>query len=100
MKLGILVNTDRHPNHVIGLTKAALAKGYEVIIFAMDDGARLLVSPGFPELCPTPGVTMNYCGLSVKQLNLGSEEPFGELVSGSQYQNASMIHVADRVIVL
>jgi hypothetical protein len=100
MKLGILVNTDRHPDHVIGLTKAALAKGHEVIIFTMDEGARLLSAPGFPDLCRTPGVTMSFCGLSAKQLNAGPKELQDELVQGSQYHNALMIHISDRVIVM
>ena len=39
MKLGILVNTDRHLKvEIAGLTHAALAKGHEVAIFAMDEG--------------------------------------------------------------
>jgi predicted peroxiredoxin len=100
MKLGILVNTERHPGHVIGLTKAALARGHEVIIFIMDGGERLLATPGFPELCKTPGVTMSFCDLSAKQLNTCPEELPEELVQGSQYHNAVMNHVADRVIVL
>jgi predicted peroxiredoxin len=100
MKLGILVNTDRHPIYVIGLTNAALAKGHEVIIFTMDEGARLLETPGFPELCQTTGVTMSFCELSAKQLSMGRGELSEELVRGSQYHNAAMVHVADRVIVL
>jgi predicted peroxiredoxin len=100
MKLGILVNTDRHPGHVIGLTKAALARGHEVIIFIMDEGTKLLATPGLPELCKTPGVTMSFCDLSAKQLDAGPEELSEELVRGSQYHNAVMNHVADRVIIL
>jgi predicted peroxiredoxin len=100
MKLGILVNTDRHPGHVIGLTKAALSRGHEVIIFTMDEGAKLLAAPRFRELCKTPGVTMSFCDLSAKQLDTGPEEVPEELMAGSQYHNAVMNHVADRVIVL
>jgi predicted peroxiredoxin len=99
MKLGILVNTDRHPAAVVGLTNAALAKGHEVIIFAMDDGAKLLAAPGFRELCTIGGVTMNFCDYSTKQLSVSEELP-QEMGRGSQYLNAVMNHVADRVIVL
>ena len=42
MKLGILVNTDKHLAAVTGITRAAIDKGHEVTIFAMDDGTRLL----------------------------------------------------------
>ncbi len=100
MKLGILVNTDRHAHHVIGLTKAALKKGHEVIIFTMDEGVRLLAAPGFEDLCKTAGVTMSFCDHSAKQLGADSEDLPEELVPGSQYHNAVMNHEADRVIVL
>jgi predicted peroxiredoxin len=100
MKLGILVNTDRHPGHVVGLTKAALSKGHEVIIFSMDEGTRLLATPEFAELCKTAGVTMSFCGHSAKQMGAVAEGIPQELVAGSQYKNAEMNHDADRVIVL
>jgi predicted peroxiredoxin len=100
MKLGILVNTDRHSADVIGLTKAALAKGHEVIIFTMDEGARLLATSGFRELCRTAGVMMSFCDYSTKQLGAGPEDLVEEMVRGSQYHNAVMNHEADRVIVL
>ena len=38
MKLGILVNTDRHVKDLVGLAKAALSKKHEVIVFFMDSG--------------------------------------------------------------
>jgi hypothetical protein len=50
MKLGIFVNTNRHVNHVVGIVKAALAKGHEVVMFNMDDGTKVLGSPEFAEL--------------------------------------------------
>ena len=46
MKLGILVNSDRNLEAITGMTRAALAKGHEVLLFAMDDGTRLL-RPGY-----------------------------------------------------
>ncbi|MCC6347244.1 MAG: DsrE family protein, partial [Nitrospirales bacterium] len=45
MKLGIFVNTDRHPDDLAGITRAALSKGHEVVIFFMDSGTRLLRVP-------------------------------------------------------
>jgi predicted peroxiredoxin len=100
MKLGILVNTDRHLNHVMGLVRAALGKGHELIIFTMDDGTKLLATPEFSELCKTEGVTMSFCDHSAKHVGAATEGLPEEIVCGSQYNNAVMNHDADRVIVL
>ncbi len=100
MKLGIFVNTNRHLNHVVGIVKAALAKGHEVVLFNMDDGTKLLGTPEFAELCRTKGVSMSFCDHSAKGLNVTTEGLPSEIVCGSQYNNAVMNHDADRLIVL
>jgi predicted peroxiredoxin len=100
MKLGIFVNTNRHLNHVVGIVKAALAKGHEVVMFNMDDGTKLLGTPEFAELCRTKGVTMSFCDHSAKGMNVTTEGLPAEIVCGSQYNNAVMNHDADRLIVL
>ncbi len=100
MKLGIFVNTNRHLNHVVGIVKAALAKGHEVVMFNMDDGTKLLGTPEFSELCRTKGVTMSFCDHSAKGMNVTTEGLPAEIVCGSQYNNAVMNHDADRLIVL
>lgn len=100
MKLAVLVNTDRHVNHVVGIVKAALAKGHEVLIFAMDDGTKLLANLEFAELCRTKGVCMSFCNHSAKGLNVATEGLPAEIVCGSQYHNAVMNRDADRLIVL
>lgn len=100
MKLGIFVNTNRHLEHIIGITKAALAKGHEVIIFNMDDGTKLLGDTRFQELCQTKGVSVSFCDHSAKGLNVSTEGLPQEIVCGSQYNNAMMMHDVDRTIVL
>jgi len=100
MKLGIFVNTNRHLVHVVGLVKAALAKGHQVILFTMDDGTKLLGSPELKELCTMQGVAMSFCDHSAKHLGVATEGLPREIVCGSQYNNAVMMHDADRVIVL
>ncbi len=100
MKLGILVNSDKHLADVIGLAKAAVSKGHEVIIFNMDEGTKLLATPEFEELCKTKGVLMSFCDHSAKHVGALTEGLPEEIVCGSQYNNAVMIHDADRVIVL
>ncbi len=100
MKLGILVNTDRHLDHLIGITTAAVSKGHEVMIFTMDDGIKLLKDPQFCALCELKDVRMSYCSLWCKRLGLEREGISDEIVAGSQYNSALMNHSADKVIVL
>lgn len=100
MKLGIFINTDRHLDHILGVTKAALAKGHEVVLFNMDDGTRLFGNPSFTELCKTKGVTMSLCDHSAKHHNVVTEGLPSEIVCGSQYNNAVMVYTSDKVIVL
>ena len=98
MKLGIMVTTDRHLEDVLGLAKAALSKGHEVIIFNTDEGTRLLGEPAFRELCHTKGVAISFCDHSTHKLNIAKEGIPEEIVCGSQYNNAVLAHDADRVI--
>ncbi len=100
MKLGMLVNTNKHLEDVIGLTKSALAKGHEVIIFTMDEGTKLLENPSYADLCKMQGVTMSFCDHAAKKLGAKTEGVPSEIVCGSQYNNAAMDHESDRVIVL
>lgn len=100
MKLGILVNTDRHLDHLIGITTAAVSKKHEVIIFTMDDGLKLLNNSDFCALGRLPGVQMNYCKLGTIRLGIATEGLPGDVREGSQYNNAIMNHTADRIIVL
>ena len=100
MKLGILVNTDKNLNHIIGITKSAISKGHTVSIFNMDDGTKLLVNPSFTSLCQTKGVTMSFCDHSAKHKNVSTEGIPADITCGSQFDNANMNHDADKVIVL
>lgn len=100
MKLGILVNTDRHAEDVVGLTKSAITKGHEVIIFMMDTGVKLLSNPAITGLCSNPGVQMSFCDHSTGKVGVSKEGVPDKIVCGSQFDNANMNHDADRVIVL
>lgn len=100
MKLGIFVNTDKNLDAVQGITKAALAKGHTVILFNMDDGTKLVHSSLYAELCKTPGVQVSFCDHSATHMGISSQGLPKEIVCGSQYNNAVMLHDADKVIVL
>lgn len=100
MKLGILVNTDRHENDIVGLARAALSKGHEVIAFFMDSGVKLLSSPNIKDLCNYEGVSISYCDYTTEKNGLSKEDFCDKMICGSQYNNATMNHEADRVIVL
>ncbi|MBI4591096.1 MAG: hypothetical protein HY725_19895 [Candidatus Rokubacteria bacterium] len=100
MKLGILVNTDRHLHDIVGLTRAAVSSGHEVTLFAMDEGTRLVEDPSYTDLCKLPGVAMSVCEHSAKGHHVRTVGLPKEIVCGSQYHHAVMVHGADRMIVL
>ncbi len=100
MKLGILINTDRHLEAITGMTRAALANGHEVFLFAMDDGTRLLTNAGYIALCQLPGVKMSFCQESATHKGVSFDTLPGQIAAGSQLQNAMMGQQADRVIIL
>ena len=100
MKLGILVNTDRHLEHIVGVVKAATANAHEVIIFAMDEGTRLLENDLFVGLCGVNGVSISVCEHSTKMYGIKTADLPQDITFGSQFNNAMMVHEADRVVVL
>lgn len=100
MKLGILVNTDKCLGDIVGITKSAVKKGHEVIIFTMDAGTLLLEDPEFSALCGVRGVEMSFCSHNAEKFGAKTEGLSEEIICGSQYNNAQMMHNADRVIVL
>lgn len=100
MKLGILVNTERNLNHIIGIANSAIRKGHEVLIFAMDEGVRLLENDDFLNLSQLEHVNISFCDHSTHVLNVSKETVPDDIICGSQYNNAVMNHDADRVIVL
>ncbi len=100
MKLGILVNSDRHLEAITGMTRAALARGHEVFLFAMDDGTRLLADPRYVALCDLPGVNMSFCQESAARKGVSFDTLPEAIAAGSQLQNAMMVQKTDRIIVL
>lgn len=99
MRLLILVNSDRHLEHVLGIVQAAANKKHEVMIFTMDAGLNLLASPPFIELAGLANVSMGLCKHSAESLEIETDGLSEEITVGSQFQNAMMAHEADRTIV-
>ena len=100
MKLGLLVTRDDFKDDVIGLTKAAIARGHEVIIFMTDDGVRLCLDRDIEALKDLLGVSMSLCDHSAKLRDVPGENVPQGIIAGSQYQNAAMNQDADKVIVI
>jgi predicted peroxiredoxin len=100
MKLGILVNTDNHLDAVLGITLAALSKGQEVSIFVMDAGTLLLNHPSMKELSLRQRIVMGFCEHSAHGLGVSFAALPAQIIRGSQYDNATMLHESDKVIVL
>lgn len=100
MKLGIHVSSDKHLEHILGIVKAAVSKGHEVTMFTMTDGERLLENPAFTDLCKVKGVSMAYCDHNAGHMGINKSVIPQEIVCGSQFNNATMVHDVDKVIVL
>lgn len=100
MKLGMLINTAKHADDIVGICRAALAKDHQVIIFAMDEGTRLLGNDAFVSLAELDGVSLSLCDHSAKMIGVNTEGLPPKIVCASQLNNAMMNHNADRVIVL
>lgn len=100
MNLGMLINSAKHLDDVIGICRAALARNHEVSIFAMDEGTRLLENDAFLLLAGLEGVSMSVCDHSAKMIGVETGGLPSKVVCASQLNNAMMNHKADRVIVL
>ncbi len=100
MKLGIHVSSGKHLADVVGLAKAAVSKGHTVTIFVMNEGEKLLESSSFTDLCKAKGVSMAYCDHNAQHMGINKSVIPKDIVCGSQFNNATMVHEADRVIVL
>jgi len=100
MKLGILVNKERHLKEIIGLTLAATKQNHKVIIFAMDKGICLLQSNEFINLAKSTDVSISFCKHSAETQGINAENIVADIIGGSQLNNAMLMHQADKVVVL
>ena len=97
-KLGILVATDRHLDHVISLTRAAHAKGKTVEIFFTGAGVALTQQKAFADLVDK--ARLSVCDVSFRAMGLSGEVPgVGFKDFATQARNAEMINECDRYVV-
>ncbi|MCF6289505.1 MAG: DsrE family protein [Desulfobacterales bacterium] len=82
--LGIFVTSDRYMNHILGITKAAKAKGSDVTIFLTWKGTRLAKDPRFSELCKLAHVDI--CADSYKKMGW---DPLTDIPEGLTDKNMS-----------
>ena len=100
MRLGILMNTDKHLEQVLGIARAALTKRHDVSVFIMDAGTHLVADQALAELAQLPGIEVSLCTHSAEAHGVTLDGVSQHITRGSQLQNAMMNHKADRVILL
>ena len=100
MKLGILVNSNKNLDAIVGLTESAVEREHEVTLFIMDEGTHLLEENSFCSLAESSQVNMSYCEHSAVDLGVDTSHLTEAIESSSQYNNAAMNHNMDKVVVL
>jgi hypothetical protein len=98
MRLGIVVAGDVAIEPVVGLAAAAAERGWECRCFLTDRGVRLLNAAPLIALARDGRLRVDVCEHSWEKYGAGAPPPHVNL--GSQYQNAELAHLCDRVIVL
>ena len=98
-KLGILVSSDKNQEHIVGLTKAAIAKGHKVQLFYTGPGTKL--APDSKELIDS-GAELTMCEKTYTGLDINKEhgEKLEGVEHGSQDNNAEMIETSDKYVVM
>ena len=81
-----------------GLTQAAVHRGWPCRCFLTGAGVRLLRSAKLLEMARGGAIRLDVCEHSWQQFGDGPL-PAGA-IAGSQYQNAELAHLCDRVVVL
>lgn len=70
-ELGIFVTNPHNMQHIMGVTKAAKAKGVDVRVFLTWTGTKLAKDPQFPELCKLAACSI--CADSYKKMGYDPE---------------------------
>ncbi len=98
MLLGIVATNESAENHLLGLAYAAMARGWPCRCFLTDLGVRLLRSAELIHLVHAGALNLAVCEHSWELYGSGPA-PDGATMA-SQYQNAELARLCDKVIVL
>jgi peroxiredoxin family protein len=85
--LGIFVTSTQNMKHVMGVTKAATAKGSKVKVFFTWKGTLLAKDPQFPELCKIAEVSI--CADSYKKMGYDAINDIPEGLTDKQMSTQS-----------
>ncbi|RLB89802.1 MAG: peroxiredoxin [Deltaproteobacteria bacterium] len=104
-KLGIFVSTEENWDHLLGIARAAVAKGKELIIFFTHRGTLLCKRPDFEELAKAVEGRgkMSLCLVSWNAHNLGEDHTvpgIPEKDFATQARHGELIEEMDRYLVL
>lgn len=100
MLLGLVAASDVGEKHLVGLATAAVARGWQCRCFLTDRGVRMLNSKALLELAGSGAIQLTVCEHSWETFGAGVTPSAPGVAMGSQYQNAELAHLCDRVIVL
>ncbi len=97
VRLGLVATHEGAQRPLLGLAEAAVRRGWPCRCFLTGSGVRLLRSARLLELARAGAIRLDVCEHSWKLLE---ESPIPEGANGgSQYQNAELAHLCDRVVV-
>ncbi len=98
-KLGILVTSDQHLDHLIGICRAATAAGKEVSVFLTNRGVLLTQDPRFKQLEGQGHISL--CNVNFEYFKLSKPVPLvAEKDFATQMRHAEMIEDCHRYLVL
>ncbi|MHB8620305.1 MAG: hypothetical protein ACYDAG_12175 [Chloroflexota bacterium] len=96
VKLALMVTSSDQRQRVEGFVRTALERGHEVGVFFTDEGTTLVADPGVRALIGRPGLSLAACAHSAQLFGVAA---VAGIEFGGQYQNAVMLHAADKALV-
>lgn len=89
-KLVFIITEYKHFNHIAGLLKSAIIKGYDISIFIMDEGVLYTGKEEFLSIVRENNITVSICEHSCNINGVSSR--IEEFNYASQFENAKMIN--------
>jgi predicted peroxiredoxin len=100
MRLGFFVTEATHASTIIDLTRAAVKRGHEAVIFLTDDGVQLIRRRDIAELRNLEHVNMSLCNFSAQRRKIADSDIPDKVINGTQYQNSLMHNECDKIVML